>query len=100
MTSVLDRNNDKISGVIILTENEAETKYPPFSNIFKWIFLNKNVWILIKIQPEFVPESQNNHILVLVQIMAWLRPGDKPSSELMMVYLLTNICVTRPHWIK
>ena len=32
--------------------------------------------------------------------MAWLRPGDKPLSELMMVSLLTHICVTRPQWVN
>ena len=37
---------------------------------------------------------------VLVQIMAWRRPTDKPLSEPMMVSLLTHICVTRPQWDK
>ena len=32
--------------------------------------------------------------------MAWRRSGDKPLSEPMMVNLLTNICVTRPQWVK
>ena len=41
-----------------------------------------------------------NNIPTLVQIMALCRPGDKPLSELMMVYLLTHICVTRPRWVK
>ena len=35
---------------------------------------------------------------VLVQIMAWHRPGDKPLSEPMMVCLLIHLCVIRPHW--
>ena len=30
--------------------------------------------------------------------MAWCRPGDKPSSELMVVSLLTHICLTRLQW--
>ena len=37
---------------------------------------------------------------VLVQIMAWRRPGDKPLSEPMMVWLLTHICVIRPQSVK
>ena len=37
-----------------------------------------------------------NNIPALVQIMACLRPGDKPLSEPMMVSLLTHICVTWP----
>ena len=32
--------------------------------------------------------------------MAWRRLGDKPLFEPMMVSLLTNICVTRPRWVK
>ena len=31
--------------------------------------------------------------------MAWRRPGDKPLSEPIMVWLLTHICVTR-HWVN
>ena len=36
---------------------------------------------------------------VMVQIMAWRQPGDKPLSEPMMVRSLTHICVTRPQWV-
>ena len=63
-------------------------------NIFKCIFLNENICISLKISLKCVPEVRINNILALVQIMAWCRPGDKPSSEPMMVNLLTHICVT------
>ena len=69
-------------------------------DIFKYIFLNENVWISIKISLKFVPKVPINNIPSLVQIMAWRRPGDKPLSEAMMVSLLTHICVTRPQWVK
>ena len=69
-------------------------------DIFKCIFLNENVWILIKISLKFVPKGLINNIPALVQILAWRRPGDKPLSEPMMVGLLTHICVTRPQWVK
>ena len=69
-------------------------------NIFKYIFLNENVWIPIKILLKFVPKGQNNTIPALVQIMAWRRTGDKPLSEPMMVSLPTHICVTRPQWVN
>ena len=49
---------------------------------------------------KFVPKVRINNIPSLVQIMAWRRPGDKPLSEPMMVSLLTQICVTRPQWVK
>ena len=67
-------------------------------DIFKCIFLNKNVCISLKISLKFVPEFQINNISALVQIMAWRRPGDKPLSEPMLVNLLTHTCVTRPQW--
>ena len=35
---------------------EAETKWPTFpEDIFKWIFLNENVWIYIEFSLKFVP---------------------------------------------
>ena len=69
-------------------------------NIFKCIFLNENVWILIKISLKFVPKGPINDIPSLVQTMAWRRSGDRPLSEPMMVSLLRHICVALPQWIK
>ena len=54
-------------------------------DIFKCIFMNENVWILIKISLKYVPKVRINNIPALVQIMAWRRLGDKPLSEQMMV---------------
>ena len=69
-------------------------------DIFNCIFLNENVWILIKISLKFVPKGSINNIPALVQIMAWRRPGSKLLSKPMMVSSLTHICVTRPQWVK
>ena len=69
-------------------------------DIFKWIFLNENALISVKISLKFVPKVRIDNIPALVQIMAWGRLGDKPLSEPMMVSLLTHICVTRPQWVK
>ena len=69
-------------------------------DIFKCIFLNENVWTLLKFTPKLVPNVRINNIPLLVQITAWRRPGDKPFSESMMVYLRTHICVTRPQWVR
>ena len=69
-------------------------------DIFKYIFLNENVWISIKISLKFVPKGPINNIAALVQMMAWRWPGDKPWSEPMMVRLPTHICVSRPQWVK
>ena len=69
-------------------------------DIFKWIFLNENVWISINISLKFVPRGSINNIPTLVQVMAWHRPGDKPLSGLIMVRLPTHICVARPQWVN
>ena len=67
---------------------------------FNRIFMKENVRISIKFSLKFVPKGPINNIPALVQIMAWRRPGDKPLSEPVMVSLLTDICVTRPQWVK
>ena len=64
------------------------------------IFLNEDIWISNKISLKFFPKGPINNILVLVQILAWRRPGDKPLSDPMMARLLTHICVTRPQWVN
>ena len=69
-------------------------------DVFKYIFLNENAWILLQISLKFALKCLINNISSLVQIMAWRRPGDKPLSEQMMVSLLTHICVVRPQWVK
>ena len=65
-------------------------------DIFKRIFFNENVWILIKISLKFVHKGPIYSIPALVKLMAWRRSGDKPLPEPMMVSLPTHICVTRP----
>ena len=82
----------------LLIHIEAKTKWPLFSrrHIFKWIFLNENECISMKISLKFVPRDPMNNIPALVQIVAWRRPGDKPLSEPMMVSLLIHICITWP----
>ena len=66
----------------------------------KCIFLNENVWISLKIPLKFVSKGPIINIPTLVQIMAWRRPGDKPLSEPMLVFVPMHICVTRPQWVN
>ena len=62
----------------------------------KWIFLNENIWISLKVSLTFFfTKVRINNILELVQTMV----GAKPLSEPMMVSLLTHICVARPQWV-
>ena len=95
-----------LTNVILATSEDSFNTLRPrwneqhFSDdIFKRIFFNENVWILIKISLKFVPKGPINNIPALVQIMAWRRTGNKPLCEPMMVRLSTHICVTRPQWV-
>ena len=69
-------------------------------DIFKCIFRKENVCIPTKISLKFVPKGPINNIPALVQIMAWRRPGNKPFSEPMSIFVPMHICVTRPQWVK
>ena len=68
-----------------------------FSSAF---FLNESGRIPNKISLKFVPNAPLSNTPILVQIMAWRRPGDKPLSEPIVISLPTHICVTRPQWVK
>ena len=58
------------------------------------------MWISLKVPLKFVPRGPFNNNPALVQLMAWRRPGDKPLSEPMLVFVPTHICVTRPQWVN
>ena len=53
-------------------------------DIFKPIFLNKNVRIAIKISLKIIPRNPIDNESALVQVKAWLRTGDKPLHEPML----------------
>ena len=69
-------------------------------DIFKCIFLKKDILISIKISLKSVPKVPINKIPSLVQIMAWCPLGNKPLSEPMLVSLVMHLCVTWPKWVK
>ena len=71
--------------------------FQTFSDAFSWI---KMYEFFIKISLKFVPKGPVNNVPVLVQIMAWCWPVDKPLSEPMMVSLLMHISVTWPQWVN
>ena len=48
---------------------------------FKWIFLNENCSIPIRISLKFVPKSPIDNVPALVQVMAWRQTGSKPLLE-------------------
>ena len=47
---------------------------------FPCIFLDENVWIVVKISLKFDSKGPINNIPALVQTMAWRPPGGKPLS--------------------
>ena len=53
-------------------------------DIFRCIFLNEKLFILIKISLTFIRRVSVDNIPALVQIMSWRRIGNKPLSEPMM----------------
>ena len=55
-------------------------------DIFKCIFSNQKVWILIKISLKFVLKGPIKNNPALVWIMAWCWIGDKPLSEPMLTW--------------
>ena len=66
-------------------------------DIFKYIFPNEYIWILINISPKSVPKGRINNISsALVPIMARRRLGDKPLSEPIMVSLLRHLYISLP----
>ena len=67
--------------------------------IFKHIFLNEEVWILIRISLRFVPNGVIDNNQALVYIMAWRRIGDKPFLKQCWPDSLTHIWGTRGRWL-
>ena len=66
------------TGQYLLTHSSPKQNGCNFEeDIFKYIFLNENVWISINISLKFVPKGQINNDPAFVQIMACRRPGDK-----------------------
>ena len=94
--SIFHRHRSLESNTLLPRQNGRH--FP--DDIFKYIFLNENIFISTKISLKFVSRCWNKHFPALVQIMAWRRPGDEPISAPMVVNLLTHICVTRLQWVK
>ena len=68
-------------------------------DIFRCIFVNEKLCILVKISPTFVPKGPIDNNLALVQIMAWCRIGDKPLSEPMQTWFTDAYtpCIRKTH---
>ena len=72
-----------ILGMYYVNTLRSRQNWCHFTNgifIFRGIFLNENVWILIQIALKFVARGPINNISSLVQKMARCRPGNKPLS--------------------
>ena len=53
-------------------------------DIFKWIILNENGIILIRISLKFIPKGPICNKSALVQAVAWRQTGDTPLPEPML----------------
>ena len=53
-------------------------------DILKYMLLNENIWISIKILLKFVPKCPIDNKAALVRVMAWRRAGDNPLPEPML----------------
>ena len=70
-------------------------------DLFKCIFMNEKVGILIRISLKFVPKGPIDNRSVLVQVMAWRRLGHYRISHYRnqcWLSLVTYICGTRWGW--
>ena len=92
LQSRIDVNNYIMQSLNTLRPRQYSRHFP--DDIFNFIFLNENVWILLQISLKFVPKVRINNIPALVQIMAWRRSSDRPLSHLMLVNLLTRHSVS------
>ena len=69
--------------IIIKIQKRRNTRHFE-DDIFKYIFLNENVWISNTTWLKFVPKGPVDNNRALDQIMAWHRTGAKPLYEPMM----------------
>ena len=79
MTFGLDIHTSTEGIVMMLTQLRRRQHGRHFpDDVFKGIFVNENILIPTEISHKFVPNGPINNVPILVQIMAWHRPGDKP----------------------
>ena len=52
--------------------------------IFKLLFLNENLYILIQISPKVITKGSLDSMSALDQMLAWWQKGDEPLSEPIM----------------
>ena len=89
-----------ISRKLILTHLSEQNGRHLADNLFRRIFMNEKVGILIEISLNFVPKGPIDNKSVLVQVMAWRWIGDKPLSEPMLTQFTDAPGGTRGRWVK
>ena len=98
-TKITDTVNINVTKLwVINTLRPSQNGLNFTDDMFKWIFLNGNIWMSNRMSLELFPRGAINIIPTLVQIMAWCRPGDELLSEPMMVRWPAHIWVIRPQW--
>ena len=91
--------NGNICGVTGPLCGELKNGRHSAGDIFRCIFVNEKLWILIKISLKFVPKASIDNNPAFVKTLAWRRIGDKPLSDINPDRdSLTHICGTRGKW--
>ena len=72
----------------LLTHRGRDEMADTLQTIFSYAFHEKKNCILFQITPKFMLKGLiDSHQLILVWVMAWVRTGNKPSSEPMMAFI-------------
>ena len=69
---------------ILVTHHPSTNDHLFAGNIFRYIFMNENFCILMRISLKFVPKGPIDNKWALVQVMAWRRTGDNLLPEPML----------------
>ena len=84
-----------------LTHLPLVKKSPPFhKRHFNCIFMNENLYILIRISQKCVPKGQIDCRSVLVQVMACHRIGDKPLAGPMLTQYTDAYMQQKGRWLN
>ena len=71
--------NNKTIGVLrVKTLRQRQDGQPLTDDIFKYIILNENIWISIKISLKHAPQGPSDKKSVLIQVMAWRGTDNTP----------------------
>ena len=82
---MLSEENHNIQIVLVVETLKLRQNVHHFADyIFKCIFFNENIWILITILQKFVAKDPIDNMPSVVWVIAWCWTGNKPISKPVM----------------